>query len=183
VYAGFRYEFGILSGYPSNKGEQVVRLQSDELMCTDNVETKLELTKEQIACLKDVCRDNHLSATVRMRAKILLLLHRREMKYATYRQISEELHIAVATVRNTARRFQELGFEQCMKYQRNVNSNASHKLNPEQERTLRLLARSQPPEGYRRWTLRMLQAKVMEENNIDHVSVETVRQILRRVEP
>jgi transposase len=159
-----------------------LELQFDELKYTNDAEMKLELTKEQIASLKVVRRNNRVSATVRMRAKILLLMHRKVMHYTTYCQISDELHIAVATVRNTARRFQKLGFEQCMKYQRNVNSNASHKLNPEQEQALRLLAQSQPPEGYKRWTLRMLQAKVKEENGIEHLSVETVRQILRRVE-
>jgi transposase len=165
-----------------SKEGHVVNIQTDEMKCTNQTEMTVELSKDQITRLRSISRDKRLSDTIRMRAQVLLLLHQKDLKYATYHRIAEDLHIANATVRNTAKRFHELGFEQCMKYQRNSNSNASHKLSSEQEQSLRLLAISQPPEGHKRWTLRLLQERVMEENNIDHLSVETVRQILRRRE-
>jgi hypothetical protein len=69
-----------------------------------------------------------------------------------------------------------------MRHQRNSKSNAAPKVSREQEKAVCMMAKSQPPEGYKKWTLRLLREKAIEQNGLDNVSLETVRQILRRGE-
>jgi len=48
------------------------------------------------------------------------------------------------------------------------------------EAQLVTLACSQPPEGTARWTLRLLAEKLVELAFVEHVSHETVRQVLKK---
>ncbi len=54
------------------------------------------------------------------------------------------------------------------------------KLDGEQEARLVALACSAPPEGRKRWTLRLLADRLVELEVVDAVSHETVRQALRQ---
>jgi hypothetical protein len=55
-------------------------------------------------------------------------------------------------------------------------------LDGEQEAHLIALARTPPPLGWRRWTLRLLADKVVEPRYIDGVSYEMVGQVLSKIE-
>jgi hypothetical protein len=54
------------------------------------------------------------------------------------------------------------------------------KLDGEQEAHLIALACSSPPDGFKRWTLRLLAAEVVELAVVDTVSHETVRQVVKQ---
>lgn len=50
----------------------------------------------------------------------------------------------------------------------------------EVEAHLIALSCSKPPEGYARWSLRLLADKAVELNYVDHISHETVRRVLKK---
>ena len=54
------------------------------------------------------------------------------------------------------------------------------KLDGEQEAHLVALACSAPPEGRKRWTLRLLAQRLVELEVVDEISYETVRQALQQ---
>ena len=54
----------------------------------------------------------------------------------------------------------------------------SRKLDGEQEARMVALVGSSPPEGYARWSLRLLADRVVQLKIIDSISHETVRQVL-----
>jgi transposase len=54
------------------------------------------------------------------------------------------------------------------------------KLDGEQEARLVALACSAPPEGHKRWTLRLLAQRLVELEVVDEISYETVRQALKQ---
>jgi hypothetical protein len=54
------------------------------------------------------------------------------------------------------------------------------KLDGQQEAHLVALACSAPPEGRKRWTLRLLAQRLVELEAVDAVSYETVRQVLKQ---
>jgi hypothetical protein len=54
------------------------------------------------------------------------------------------------------------------------------KLDGEQEAHLAVLACSAPPEGRKRWTLRLLAQRLVELDVVDAISYETVRQALQQ---
>jgi transposase len=144
------------------------------------IKNTMTLTEEQIALLEKIIQDDKASVTIKMRAEVLLALYQRNENKKTYYQIAEELKIAVATVRNTYKRFLSMGFDQCMKYQRNAKSNATTKLSQEQREKLMQMANSTPPEGHKKWTLQLLKEKAIEEKLIDQISIETIRRMLKQ---
>ena len=51
----------------------------------------------------------------------------------------------------------------------------------EKEARLIALACSQPPEGRTKWTLRLLESKVIELNIVDHASDNTIGRVLKKM--
>jgi hypothetical protein len=55
-----------------------------------------------------------------------------------------------------------------------------HIFDGEKEARLIALACSQPPEGRAKWTLRLLETKVVELNIVDHASDNTIGRVLKK---
>lgn len=77
------------------------------------------------------------------------------------------------------KRFVEEGFDVALN-RRKRNRIYAKKTDGEFEAHLIALSCSEPPEGFARWSLRLLADKVVELNYIDSISHETVRRILKK---
>ena len=93
--------------------------------------------------------------------------------------ISIALDISIPTIERVRRLFVEKGLETALSRQKYV-SRKYHKLDGEQEAHLITLACGQPPEGRVRWTLRLLQARMVELEIVENISHETIRQTLKK---
>lgn len=91
--------------------------------------------------------------------------------------ICRALNVSVPTVERVRKRFVFEGFEASLKPRRPKRV-YSRKLDGEQEARLIALVCSSPPEGYARWSLRLLADWVVQLKIIDSLSHETVRQVL-----
>ena len=94
-------------------------------------------------------------------------------------RIAEALEVSTDTVERVRRRFVEEGLESALppKPTKRVYARA---LDGAQEAHLIALACSKPPEGKRRWTLRLLAERVVELGHAEAVSHETVRRTLQK---
>ena len=77
------------------------------------------------------------------------------------------------------KRFVEEGFDVALN-RRKRNRIYAKKTDGEFEAHLIALSCSEPPEGFARWSLRLLADKVVELNYVDSISHETVRRILKK---
>jgi len=77
------------------------------------------------------------------------------------------------------KRFVEEGFDVALN-RRKGSRIYSKKIDGEFEAHLVALSCSEPPEGFARWSLRLLSDKVVELNYIDSISHETIRSILKK---
>jgi len=95
--------------------------------------------------------------------------------------LSEALYSSVSTIERTRRRFVEEGLEAALNRRRSTRR-YERKLDGNAEAHLVALACSAPPEGRERWTLRLLAEALvsLEQVDIDSVSHETVRQVLKK---
>jgi len=93
------------------------------------------------------------------------------------KEISQALNVSIPTVERVRRRFVFEGFEACLRSRRSKRV-YSRKLDGEQEARLVVLVCSSPPEGYARWSLRLLADQVVQMKITDSISHETVRQVL-----
>lgn len=92
-------------------------------------------------------------------------------------EICKALDVSIPTVERVRKRFVLEGFEAALKAHRPKRM-YSRKLDGEQEAHVIALVCSSPPEGYARWSLRLLADRVVQLKIIESISHETVRQVL-----
>jgi len=94
-------------------------------------------------------------------------------------RIAEAVRVSVSTIGRVRQRFVEDGLEAALLPRPSPRVYA-RKLDGEQEAKLVALACSGPPEGKKRWTLRLLAERMVELEIVSELSHETVRQTLKK---
>ena len=93
--------------------------------------------------------------------------------------ISQALDISVATIERVRQRFVETSLEAALSRQVQQQRKA-RRLDGEQEAHLIAMTCSEAPEGYARWSLRLLAERMVELKYVESVSHETIRQTLKK---
>lgn len=93
-------------------------------------------------------------------------------------QICEAFGVSRATVERVRRRYVEAGLEAALLRKRPPPR--LPKLDGRAEAHLIATACGTPPDGHKRWTLRLLAGRLVELEEVDTVSHETVRKILKK---
>jgi transposase len=89
------------------------------------------------------------------------------------------VEVSPATVHRIRRRFHEEDLDAALKAKEQQNRRP-RQLDGEQEARLIALVCDDAPEGYARWSLRLLADKLVELKVVESVSHETVRQTLKK---
>lgn len=113
------------------------------------------------------------------RVKILLLADESHSSGGkTDKEIAEKLDISPSTVERTRQRYAEGGVKSALKEQ--PRSGRPPVISGEARAQITALACSTPPEGYGKWTLRLLADRAVELEFIETISHESVGQILKK---
>ncbi len=96
------------------------------------------------------------------------------------RQIHEALEVGETTVHRVRRSFVQGGLQAALNRRPQPPRHEKRKLDGEQEAHLIALLCGQAPEGYERWSLRLVADKLVELELVESVSHETVRQVLKK---
>jgi hypothetical protein len=102
-----------------------------------------------------------------------------QMKRSTNEVIASALNISMRKIDRVKKRFVEEGIEIALNGRKGSRIYAK-KADGDFEAHLVALSCSEPPEGFARWSLRLLADKVVELDYIDSVSHETIRRILKK---
>ena len=140
---------------------------------------KVELTSEERQTLETLVRKGEHSALKLMRAHILLKADSNGPGW-TDAKISEAFGCDAQTAYNVRKRFAT--GERLSTLERKPQSRPSHvrKLDGQGEARLIALACSDPPEGFACWTLQLLADELVELQIVESISIETVRQTLKK---
>ncbi len=139
------------------------------------------LTQEERGNLKKITsRGKHKSQKV-INALILLGCDEGgfQEKRSTNAEISRVLKIGMRKIDRIKKRFIEEGIDITL-HGKKGNRVYLKKADGDFEAHLIALSCSDPPEGFARWSLRLLADKVIELEYIDNVSHETIRQVLKK---
>ena len=98
----------------------------------------------------------------------------------TDREIAAALDISVNTVGSARRQLVEEGFEATLLRKYNPNSARPRIFDGAAEAKLIALACSPAPEGFARWSLRLLEEKVVELNIVEKASDNTIGRTLKK---
>ncbi len=117
------------------------------------------------------------------RARILLLADESPRGISrgmgrTDKEIMEALGVSARTVAATRQRFVEEGIEASLNEK--PRPGRPPKFTGRDEAVLAAIACSEPPEGYVRWTIRLITDKLVELSSIESISGEAVRKHLKK---
>lgn len=135
----------------------------------------VDLNVQEKERLEDLTTKGKSGARKIRRARILFLLA--EEGYID-KKIARALGAAVTTVERIRKRFVEEGLEAALSER--PRPGATRKLNGHQEAYLVALACSDPPEGKKRWSMRLLADRLVELGVVDEISDETLRRTLKK---
>jgi transposase len=135
---------------------------------------RVTLTDEERDRLHDLTRKGKASVRMVRRAQTLLLAAEGRID----EDIAKALHIGVATVERTRRRFVEEGLEASLR--EHSRPGARPKLGPKQQAYVVALACTKPPEGRERWTMQLLADRVVELQIVPDITDEAIRLLLKR---
>lgn len=96
------------------------------------------------------------------------------------KRIAEALETSVSTVRRLRRRFVESGMEAALSRKKRKKPPIAPIFDGEKEARLIQLVCSEPPAGHARWTLRLLENKVVELGIVDKASDSTIGRVLKK---
>ena len=96
------------------------------------------------------------------------------------RKISEAFNVSIKKVERTRKLLVEGGVEAALN-RKTASNYKPRKLHGDEEAYLVANCCSQPPKGRARWTLQMLGDKLVEMNYVESISLETVRQTLKKM--
>lgn len=98
---------------------------------------------------------------------------------STNEEISRVLNVSMRKIDRLKKRFVEEGFDAALGRKKGTRIYAK-KIDGDFEAHLIALSCSKPPDGFVRWSLRLLSDKVVELRYIDNISHESVRRILKK---
>lgn len=142
---------------------------------------KVTLEKEEREELEAIVKKGSHKSQKVINALILIncdegLYQSRSMKNE---DIAAVLRISMRKIDRVKRRFVEEGVEATLRKRRGKRI-YERKVDGDVEAHLIALSCTKPPEGFERWSLRLLADRVVELQYVDSISYETVRRVLKK---
>ncbi|MCL2009683.1 MAG: helix-turn-helix domain-containing protein [Synergistaceae bacterium] len=139
------------------------------------------LTKEERKYVQAVLNSNHIAPTFKKRANVLLMSDSGIGKPESQKIIAARCGVSDVTVYQTIKDFCEKGLIETLSFKKRENPAKPPIVTGEKEARLIALACGIPPEGYSRWTIRLLADKAVELDIFPRISRETIRTVLKKM--
>lgn len=133
----------------------------------------VKLSDKDRQYLQDLLSKGSLKVSKQKRALGLLELN----KNKSYTEVSDIVGVAIVTVSNWAKKYKAEGLTFLDDKQR---SGRPLGLSGEDRAKITAIACSQPPEGYARWSLRLLADKLVELEIVESISFKQVGNVLKK---
>jgi transposase len=149
---------------------------------------RVQLTADEKKRLEDIVTKGVHPVREITHARILLLLNQEEpgpgkaVNELEQSEVAERCGCSIFLVYTVSKRYVQKGLEQALKRKRRETPPASLKVTGEVEAKIIALSCSEPPAGYSRWTLRLLEEKSKVELGID-LSDTTIGSVLKKNTP
>ena len=146
----------------------------------------VKLSDDERAKLEDIRNKGIRPVRQIKRANILLGLDElsryvgSKMLRPTQEAIAYQCQVSVQTVRVIAKQYVEEGLEATITRKKRETPPVEPIVTGDIEARIIALACGTPPEGYNRWTLRLLESKVVELGIIDQISDTTIYRLLKK---
>jgi hypothetical protein len=141
----------------------------------------VRLTGEERESLKSLVSSGKGPARMFTRARILLKADVGEGGPGwPDEKIAEALDVTVQTVERVRKQLVEEGLGAVLRRRKYIQKVSRKKLDGDAEAHLVALACSEAPEGYTKWSLRLLAGRMVELGYVESISHEAVRRVLKK---
>ena len=141
----------------------------------------IELSNQEKVRLMEIVKKGNSPARTILRANILLASDKQSDKYMTVSEIANAYRTTPTTVQTVRASYCKKGLEATITRKKRETPPIPAKVTGEVEAHIIALACGQPPEGYSKWTLRLLANKTVELGYIESISHVTVSTILKKM--
>jgi len=140
----------------------------------------VKLTQDERTTIFITINEKNTSKTIRTRCNILLLSDTSLGKSITQTETAKRCQVSEGCVYTTTKNYCQHGLEYTLR--RRVHKTPPRKpiVTGEDEARIITLACSNPPQGYARWTLRLLTKNIIEQEIMPTIGRETVRKTLKK---
>ena len=119
-----------------------------------------------------------VSATVRKRCNILLLADESTSKPIIHNEIANRCGVSDVTAYNTVKDYCLHGLDYALRARNHIKPPTAPIVSGEQEARIVALACGSPPDGYSKWTVRLLTKRIVELEIVPSIGRETVRKMI-----
>lgn len=137
----------------------------------------VKLTEDERKELLSLLKKGKNAAATLLHARILLAADNNKKD----REIEAELFVSLKTIQRVRQRYVEEGLEFALHRKAASRPPRPRKLNGEQEAKLVSICCSKAPEGYARWTLKLLANELVALEIVDEISPATVGRVLKKM--
>lgn len=137
----------------------------------------ISLTDEERQLLSSIIENCNESERTVMRARILLLSDVNTAEKLSIPKLSEKLGTTHTTIQTVRTEYAREGVEAAV-YRKLRTDN--RRVTPEIERQIADMMTEYPPEGHKRWTVRLLCKTAVERGIIDHISVSIMHALVQK---
>jgi transposase len=141
---------------------------------------RVTLSDEERAALLKVVKTGKHSAQKRIRANILLELDESQKTPKNQSEIADALKTSTVTIYKVSKQYCEKGIDGVLARKKRTTPPTAPLLTGEDEARVIQLACSKAPEGRSRWTLRLLEEKIVELEICPPVSDNTIGRLLKK---
>jgi transposase len=145
-----------------------------------NKKYRVYLNKEQRKELEEITKRGKYPAKTIKRANILLNLDENNGVVQKQEDIAKQLCTTTVTIYNVSKQFVEKGLHATIYRKVREKPPIQPKATGDIEARIIALACSEPPKGRTRWTLRLLESKVVELQIVDAISDNTIGRLLKK---
>jgi hypothetical protein len=141
----------------------------------------IDLSTAERDLLHKIIRAGTSTPRIIMRANILLSSDIHACQSYTTAEIADMLQTTITTIQNVRKTYAENGLGYAIHRKRRTSPPVSAKIDKEVEAQIIALCCSQPPEGYTRWSVRLLSNKCVELGFIESISHMTISRTLKKM--
>lgn len=143
-----------------------------------NIKYHVVLSEEERKTLQSIVRTGKSPARRIMRANVLLALDENGPNHAPVTVIAQRLGVHAQTIKNIRKDYATKGLEAVLE-RKKVERNPK-KVTGDVEAKIIAICLSEPPDGFARWTLRMVAEEAVRLEIVDSFSHTGVRSILKK---
>ncbi len=145
-----------------------------------SVKYTIELSEADRKTLQAIVTKVKSPAKAILRANILLASDKGNKKHLTVAEIANIYHTTATTVQNVRTSFATNGLDATINRKKRETPPVPAKITGEIEAKIIAMACGEPPDGYEKWTVRLIADKCVELNYIDSISHMTVQRVLKK---